>query len=686
MSFLGEVAQAISRTSEDTQLIGDSTSVRAKYLLVGAILVPLLLLFVPLMVVEINNWDTGKPAISLSPQAWRAVYSASPESCDEVVLETAGCLANPGNPKLWTSVDSRADRGHAARVRALQGKEFWLGTTIDSQLLYQARKQETNQFILGYISASYRIWLDGAFLLEGNYANSHLPTVLTIPMERLQDSKPLKIALQIIHDVGSPVPDLLGGPMGEGFSNVQQARYYTYKVLFWNETRPWFFFGANLLIAILFLFFWSATRKKQEYFYMALYALVHALIQIRSIDTVYRSLGYNMSAMLEVVLTTYEGAFGMFLGLSFARSRRAFFQWGLPLCLVLPWPILFLLHDPSSRLLFTQLMSRWVSPLMYAIGAGVCAIQATFLFSFQRKAPYLGVRIRRLLAFGLGLAALTLLYFAQASGLAQVTQYAVLYRFLHFGLVLFLCAIVVREYREQELLIEKTPVSEFHRRAVLPDKISGAVLVVDLKRAAELFRLGARLGDSGKLVNMCLSHLWTAVSNHGGFVLQTEGDQMRAFFPREHSPLPLAQALRAAGEMHAKLALVEQQFREQNLLASTESRLIFRGGLVEGELRPVWHNTGGVRHPAWAGVGDVCAMTEATRLMNLERQVPQAERETNVLVPESLAEQAPLQTPEFKDNWSLRHQDLAGKHDKRLQVAVYRPRSWSSSPNLKNSA
>ncbi len=678
MSFLGNIAKAVSRTTEDTQLIGDTTSVRAKYLLVGAILVPLFLLFLPLMVVEVNNWDTGRPAISLPAQAWRAVYSASPESCDEVVLETPGCLANPKNPKLWTSPASRADAGHAKLVRAQQGKEFWLGVTIDPQLLFQARKQETNQFILGYISASYRIWLDGAFLLEGNYANSHLPTVLTIPMERLQDSKPLKIAIQIFHDVGSPVPDLLGGTMGEGFSNVQQARYYTYKVLFWNETRPWFFFGANLLIAILFLFFWSATRKKQEYFYMALYALVHALIQILSIDTVYRSLGYNVSAMFEVVLTTYEAAFGMFLGLSFARSRRAFFQWGLPVCLVLPWPILFFLHDPASKLVFTQLMSHWVSPLLYATGAAVCVIQALHLLSFQQKAPYLAVRIHRLLAFGAGLGALTFLYYAQSVGLAHVVQFAVFYRFLHFGLVLFLCAIVVREYREQELLVEKTPVSEFHRLAVLPDRIAGAILVVDLKRAAELFRLGARLGDSGKLVNMCLSHLWTAVSNHGGIVLQTEGDQLRAFFPREKAPLPLTNALRAVGEMHVKLMLVEQQFREQNLFASNESRLVFRGGLTEGELRPVWQNTGGVRHAAWQGLGETCPMTEATRLMNLERQLPRGEGDTNLLVPANLAQQAPLQTLEFKDNWV--------KPDSQARAAVYRPSTRSRSPNLKNSA
>ena len=185
---------------------------------------------------------------------------------------------------------------------------------------------------------------------------------------------------------------------------------------------------------------------------------------------------------------------------------------------------------------------------------------------------------------------------------------------------------------------------------------------------------------------MCLSHLWTAVSNHGGFVLQTEGDQLRAFFPNEKNHAPLAMALRAASEMHAKLALVEQQFREQNLFASADSRLVFRAGLTEGEIRLVWQNTGGVRHAAWIDAGHGTAMAEATRLMNLERQVPRAERDTNILVPERLAGQALLQTPEFKEGWSLRDQDMAGKQDNPSRVAVYQIRAQARSPNLKNTA
>jgi hypothetical protein len=336
---------------------------------------------------------------------------------------------------------------------------------------------------------------------------------------------------------------------------------------------------------------------------------------------------------------------------------------------VAPWPVAFALATPAARLAAAHVVARWFAPGLHVAGAAVCLLQAVYLLSLVPAAgrELLPVRVRRLLLMSVALVVVA--RFAGGSSVSELGAFpawAIFDRFAHFAALLFICAVVMREYREQELLVAKTPISEYHRRSVMPERLEGVVLTVDIKRSEWLFRAGARLGDSGKLVGTCLSHLWSAVSDNHGFVLQTEGDQLRAFFPREACQVPAQSALRATDEMQERLGHVARQFREQGVMPD-DAVLSFRGGIAEGGIRPIWQDSGGVRVPTWvtSDHSSMNAFNEAERLMALEGQRVDDPRGTHVLLGERLA----AQVPDAKSAVSIEKGGVAVYHP-RARVAV----------------
>ncbi|HTL13245.1 MAG TPA: hypothetical protein VL588_12195, partial [Bdellovibrionota bacterium] len=344
------------------------------------------------------------------------------------------------------------------------------------------------------------------------------------------------------------------------------------------------------------------------------------------------------------------------------------FVWGMPMALLFPVIAAVAITGGPARYAFNSVLDQWVVPLLYALGAAACAQQALYLSKGRKFGMWVPVRVRRLTLFTTGLMAISVLYLLQSHGLLPFQVKVLVSRFAHFGLVLFLGGIALAEWREQKRLAEHIPVSPYHRRPVLPDRVSGAVLVADLKSSETLFRVSALRGDAGALVESCLSHMWSSVASMGGVVLQTEGDQIRVFFDRAICRDPAATALAAVDLMASNLAELEHRFHDQGVLPDDGYKLEFRAGVALGDIKPVWHEMEGLRLAAWAEAGSTNAFVESARMLELGRSVPGAE---NGSVAVFVSTEAP--TSRFPGEWLCKEHLIQGKHGREYRVSAYVP-------------
>ncbi|MBI3558349.1 MAG: hypothetical protein HY074_18940 [Deltaproteobacteria bacterium] len=690
MGLFKKLALAMSRTTAETQMMTDKVSIRVKYVLAAGAFTSLCVLLIPVLVQRLASWSEATPNVILAPEAWHAFYSASPAPCAIRAANDPNCVANAHNPILWKSKELRSDAGHADRVKARRNNEFWVGAVVPVQLLEAAKVQRANQLILGWITATYRIWLDGELVATGSRTDSD-PVVLSLPFYRLAEKRPLRVAVQIYHTEGTIFPDFFnGGRVGEGFATASRTAAYRNFIAFRSKARPLALFAANLMIACLFFLFWCSTQGKQEYFYVAMYAFVSAAFQARSTDIVFMTLDVPLVYALDVFLRFAEGSFGMFLGFAFARSRRGLFTYGLPLCLGLPFLLLAGNGDSVARFSQMGLVGTWFVPFAHVLGALACFTQAHYLYLISkgtnkvsrrhRAGAYLPVRIQRLAVFGTGLAALAFLFWVQSHGITSPTSHAIWDRFGHFLVVVLLGTIVLTEYKEQALLIAKTPVSEYHRRPVMPARITGAVLVADLKASEAFFKI-AGSNDAENLVAVWRSHFYNIIIKNQGTVLFKRGDEVMGFFDNDKCATPLLAALTASDEMSRISRFLEMEFRRRDLFPLDAKGIHFRAAIATGSIRPTWESVGSQREPAWEAAGRTNPLLEANRLLDFEKQIANHDLETLLVMTEDAAKLILHSQPASQPHFAQRARTLRDKHGSIYSVAVYRPMAEDERPH-----
>ncbi len=677
-----KLAAAMSRTTDETRMLTDKVSIRVKYVLAIGALAALCVLLLPVFAQRIGDWSEAKPNVLIAPGLWHAHYGASPVPCGYRAGLDPGCVANSSNPVLWKSAQRRSDAGHSAHVQSRRGKEFWIGAVVPVSLLEAARQERANQLIIGWITATYRIWIDGELIATGVRGDAD-PITIALPFGRLLEKRPMNIAVQIYHTEGTIFPDFFnGGRVGEGFATATRAAAYKNFIGFRSKARPMALFVANLMIAGLFFLFWCSTQGKQEYFYVAMYAFISAVFQARSTDIVFMTLDIPVVYTLDVFLRFAEGTFGMFLGFAFARTRRGLFAYGLPICLALPFLLFATTGDSTARFSQMGLVGTWFVPLAHAVGGAACLLQSYYLYITSkgtnkvsrrhRAGAYLPIRIQRLAIFGAGLVALAFLFWSQAYGITSPTSHAVWDRFGHFVIVIVLGTIVLTEYKEQALLVARTPVSEYHRRPVMPARITGAVLVADLK-ASELFFRIAGSNDAENLVAVWRSHFYNIIIKNQGTVLFKRGDEVMGFFDNDKCTTPLLAALKASDEMAGVSRFLEMEFRRRDLFPLDAKAIHFRAAIATGSIRPAWESVGSQREPAWEAAGRTNLLLEANRLLEFERQVAVSDQETLLVMTEDTAKLVIHSLPSVAEHFSHRARTLNDKHGNRYTVAVYTP-------------
>jgi hypothetical protein len=239
---------------------------------------------------------------------------------------------------------------------------FWLGATLPISTLQAASKLGANQLVVGMILSSFRLWMDGQLLLSGDRSDLEFISI-PLPVTRLSEGRPLKIALEIINNAGTlKGPDVLAPGFESGLSTWPKLVRYKRALAIRDSARPMALFGILALLAVIFFAAWLGNPARREYFYLALYAFGNALVQIKLMDIFYLSLSREAVAALGVIAYTWTGVFALFAGLSFARARRVVFAWGVPLGLSLPFALMLLFPSSHSRQALAQgfLLNLWL--------------------------------------------------------------------------------------------------------------------------------------------------------------------------------------------------------------------------------------------------------------------------------------------------------------------------------------
>ena len=624
---------------------------------------------------HLTEWTEFAADLPLPKSQWRALYETSPEPCGLAPSASAPrCLADPANPALWESPATREDQQlHKRRVFERRGQEYWIGTTVSPAQLRVALSREANFLVLGQLRGSSTIWVDGRQMMSGRWLDNE-PVVVQLPLEWLASPRPLKIAVRLVRNVDiNDSADALEEFPRLGLAAKAGAASWKRYQYFWGTSRPLVFLALNFLLAWIFFAVWLVDPGKTEYFYIAFLAMAFALFQLRYVELFYVAENRRLVNAVGLITAIVYAFAGMLAGFSFARVRSALMTASLwacfGACVVCP----LLVTDTIRQQIQSGLWMGSIADLGTVLGAAACYLQAYRLYANTDERAALRQRIGRLVLFGTSLLFLTLLNQINYTAIATSYVKILFGKSGPFFMLLSLGLVALSEYRTQHALAQAMPISRFHRLHPLPESVKGVLFNVDLKDSEQLARLSARLGRAGDLVETCLSHMWAAVSQNGGLVLQTEGDALRALFPADELPDPARAAFLAADAMRRNLAELEGRFISQGVPSKVlAGGLHFRGAVVEGEIRPIWQAYGGSRLAGWVETGHVNVFIEAARLLELERQVAKDEPAPGSVVIALPELKSRLASAGLTGRWLFERRAFEGKHAQSYDVAAYR--------------
>jgi len=636
----------------------------------------IIILFSTLFLQQTYSWRKASPTITITKHDWKLLQTTPPTNiCGTAASVNANCPAHPSNPRLWHSNEGRFTE--SGSVKKKPKKDFWIGAEINEAELKKAKSAQANELILGWVFGSFEVWVNGN-RFASIAIETKSPTIIPLPISYL-DEKNLKIAFLIHPDSEFGSADTLARPWSEGLATPEQSAAFRSAANFWKTSRPFALFLLNAFFSLLFVLLWRIHRKKQEYLYFAVYGAVCALVQLRLTDFFYGSFNASQTRAIDLFLYTSEGTFGLLMALSFARSRRKILHWGNFIALALPWILYFPLESMQMVNHLNLFLRKWYIPLAHILGAFACLLQAWELKS-HNTSRINKTRLYHLYYFAIGMTVISALYFFQAHDWMSLVGQAISSRFAHFIILFLLGSIAMREYKEEKKLLERAHVSRYHRMDPLPQFISGAMLSVDLKGSERLFQISAKNEEMGNLVETCVSHLWSTVLANGGIVLQTDGDGLKAFFDKTDCKNPIQSALLTTDMMKTRIDEFRQQLQYQEIIPSENFPIEFRAGIALGEIKPTWQQVDTMKVAGWTDTGEQGPFVESSRLMEVERQLPEGTNISIVVLSEESTRLLPVET-NLKGSWEVKSRRLVGKHNRIFLISAYKAQNTNTHNN-----
>ncbi|MBI3541842.1 MAG: hypothetical protein HY075_01020 [Deltaproteobacteria bacterium] len=660
----------LERSEADRAEILDGRAPRAFYAIFALCFAALALTWGPPFWRSVSHWYRLEPELFLKDADLRVHYGSSPEPCPDIARDSPGCIANSTSPLLWRDGAPRFGADHEERVKKRLWKDFWLGLTLPPETLAAARQLGATQLMLSHLYSSYRIWVNGVFVKAARGSNDPAPILLQLSAADLRSTRPLRVAIHVHFDEEHIPPDHFCDNLPLGFVRPATADQYTFMMRFWECGRPLALALSFTLLAALFFFLWAPSPAKQEYFYLALFSLAAAGWEARWVDFLQRQLEYGTALGIGLANRVALSGFAALLGFSFARTSHRALRVGLALTIIAAACAPLLAPGIQERIAWREALVSTVTPLGFLLGGLACLLQAFAILTARDLAGAIPVRARRLLLFGGGLALVATYYFLDGHKLLPTSFRTFWKGFELLGFMVYFAAIALKEYAEDEALVRKAPVSEYHRRPVLPELINGVLFVADLKSSEPFYKQRA-VNRSLDLVGAWRSQVYTAALGLGGTIINRKGDEVIVFFDAEKTPDVVATALKAFADIGRVSELLAGELKRQGLFPPGVDGFYFRASIALGSIRPIWEDMAGHREAYWEEAGNTSPFVEAARTLEMERKAPGTAADRTLLVMlEKVAREAEQASPALARNFVARDFAVRDKHGAEYRVAV----------------
>lgn len=646
------------------------------FILVCCLVIPILFV-IPYMSREMASWNAAWPVVDLPRSQWLTYFGDSCDASDSSATSNRNainhnCPAHPQNPLLWKSPTHFTDDNYRQQAKARIHQGFWLGIEIAPSKLQQAQAQNANVLLVGYLNSGYTVWINGVQNISGAGLGGPIVS-LSLSSEQLNSKTPIKIAIFLSHSLASVFPIVLDRQGLMSWESVEAYRKYIQFVGLW---RYLLVAVAHYLLVIFFGFFWLSAKKKPEYFYVAVTAAAFSLVHLHTSDL---SMWINRSSLsaLHFLLGYLANASLFFMALAFARIRRDFFVLGIPTLLIFLILTLATRSESSQFLFYDQLLRTYLYPLLLILGALGCFLQRYNMTLNKVMNPS---RKNRLSLFG----ALCLLngayIFINASGVLSDFDMVFADKFIQLLLIAGLGAIVMLDYRDQEVRIQKYVWSHYFNSPI-QQKVSGVLLRLDVI-ASQLLPTGQREDSQYHQVMADIRfQLSLSVRELGGVIIKNEADEMISVFDEKKLRHPEASAFLCAQVMVKEAFLLSQELKIARRIHPNRS-VCLRMALVKGSIatHPEVGADGKI-YPNWLDL-DHQPLVTSVRILGIDKEQIVLTNSSLIVVEQHLAfqlEEAGCLQPH---SWSHREFLFSAKHENPYRVSImliHEPTGFSES-------
>ncbi len=665
--WLEDFATSIARPPEESRLLGDPVSTRTKMAIFAVLFLVLLGIFIPATYMQFSQFSEFKIFAPLERSDWKVAYlhvNNYEEVCNPLNEITPKCPAHPDHPYPKETKFTRADTEHMKRTATRRDQVIWYFAEVGPDQVKVLIENEAYYLAMGRIIGDYDFWINGTLYLRVNLKGYDENVVIPINSATYKQKK-LFIAIRLRHSSGLVYPDMFRYLDPNGFMTKKDSSTFELFDLFSSKISTWILFAIQLTLSLLFFFFWSSAKKKPEYAAMSFLLMCYSLNQIRVIHHIQNWFDGRTYHLFTLMFLYVISLSIMYVGLSFARIRRSIIVSSIQTVgFVAFCSFCTAIFISIEGILKLQLITfNYVIPSAYLLCSIVTFSQSIVLLKID-KLKFTN-RIKRLNIFSMISLGITVNFIAYLS----VPGFSYFERYIFLALVLVLGYVILSEYRDQELIIEKSPLTEYHKHPHIGRIVSGVLFGLDLKKAEKLYLKRAEEGSEQTLVSEWRVAMIQSLKSKGALYLQSKGDEIFAFIDEAKYKEPIQMAAQIMIDLKRESAEFRKRKMASGELKESDIQFNFRGALVRGSLRPVFDTVDGKEYPEWEEAGETMPFVDCGRLMALEKELPEGSDRTLVILEKDLAEN--LDTDKLA-NASLTYLDegyQAKSHGKSYQIA-----------------
>lgn len=593
---------------------------------------------------QVSRWQSYSAEVELQLSRWKVLFE-SKGNCEERLEES--CDGNLTHGALWSSNQTLADTTFQSKVKSFRGKSFWIGLEISPQELIKAKSNGASTLGLGMFNSAYKVYLNDA-LVDSGSGRDILPVSIHLPLELFEKNHPVRIAIQIDHNLGSRMPVWFNTERMSGLFKPDSAKamlgFWTFVIGY----EPILMSASSLLFGLFFLMMWLSVPKKAEYFYFSFYLITFSMIAVVPFAPIAQGSFRPKFYEGEFWLAAIEGVLGGLIGISYSRARKVYFVFPVVIGFFVSGSIYLTVSDALEFYWYKDFLVKFFTPIMLAVGAFFCFSQKLLLgqkIAEGLNGVMLKARQKRLMMFGL-LLLMTGISIAISRDLSG--EWGFFSRTVKLVLIGMLGISLFWEYREREQQFEVIQRSPFHNPfGGVSSEVFGFLVSLDLVGSSAFANFSASNKSSVRPITIWNAHIGRVMHKNGGFKIADEGDGLKVFFnlPNTESNLEKVVETLLIAEKETKL-IIEELHRTS--VVPPELIMKFRSSVVWGGLNPIWKDFVGVKTPEWEDAKGATTLKDSQRIMDVEKTFSRQEWLDSVSVIDTSFELGKIQVKQRK--------------------------------------